>query len=120
MACKRINHMEVVALRKIGNPTGFTLCGWEILDDDTTVVRMCLELPRVEGEKIRWTGEAKKACVTEAEVKAEEVRYEAETGMCADCGGTKETWAGWSKNEGNKYRPCRKCGATGKASAVGK
>lgn len=43
-----------------------------------------------------------------------EAEWQAETGNCLNCTGTGNEWAGWSSTEGNKERPCRKCGATGK------
>lgn len=41
-------------------------------------------------------------------------KWEAETGKCSTCFGTTQEWAGWSVKEGTKYRPCTRCGATGK------
>jgi len=51
--------------------------------------------------------------------KIEETKsiYEAKSGNCSECCGTCTEWAGWSQAEGTKYRPCRKCGATGLAAA---
>lgn len=42
---------------------------------------------------------------------------EAETGVCADCDGTGQSWAGWDKDAGHKYRECRRCSGTGKSPA---
>lgn len=41
--------------------------------------------------------------------------YVAETGNCLTCTGTGQEWRGWNRETGNKYRPCGKCQATGKA-----
>lgn len=53
--------------------------------------------------------------VSEAELQAVAAAHEAETGECWDCKGTGKTWAGWSAKEGVTYRPCKRCGASGKA-----
>lgn len=41
--------------------------------------------------------------------------WEIETGICSKCDGTGEEWASSSITEGSKYKPCRRCFATGKA-----
>jgi hypothetical protein len=43
-------------------------------------------------------------------------RWEAETGYCVECFGTGQEWAGWDHIKGNAYRPCAKCGATGRSA----
>lgn len=43
--------------------------------------------------------------------------WECETGLCGECRGSKQEWAGWSKTDGHRYRPCGRCGATGKAKS---
>ena len=112
---ERIDHAETVALRKIGNPEGFSVCGWERLDDGSVMYRMQIEGPRDKDNYRTWTGSEKKACITDAELKAEVARYESETGLCAKCQGSAQEWWCWSVEDGNRYRPCRKCNATGKA-----
>lgn len=108
-----IDHGATAALRKIGNPPSFSVCGWNALDDGSVIYQMMEELPREAGCRRKWTGPVKKACVTRNEVAEEERRYETETGKCSLCGGTKRMWAGWSTESGNKYRPCTRCGETG-------
>jgi len=116
----RIDHIGTVALRKIGKPEAFSVCGWEALDDGSCLVRMKLELPRVDGERRKWIGGEKTACVTVQETDAEEARYEADTGKCSKCDGTGQQWDGWSAANGNRFKPCTKCGATGRpANATG-
>lgn len=116
----RIDHGENVALRKVGNPEAYTVCGWEALDDGSVMYRMKRELPRDAGERRQWAGPEKTACVTVAEMDAEMLRHETETGRCAKCDGSAQEWAGWSAAGGNRFAPCRRCGATGKpANAAG-
>lgn len=43
-------------------------------------------------------------------------KWERDTGLCARCEGTREEFAGWSKEAGLKKRPCSKCSATGKSN----
>ncbi len=52
--------------------------------------------------------------VTDQEVTAVALRYEQETGRCKDCRDG-QCWAGWNIETGNSYKPCGRCGATGKA-----
>lgn len=42
--------------------------------------------------------------------------WENKTGKCADCTGSGKRHVGWSKAEGAKYMPCKKCGETGMAA----
>lgn len=44
--------------------------------------------------------------------------WEQSTGKCQECVGTGEVFAGWSVDSGVRFRPCRKCTATGKAPSV--
>lgn len=53
--------------------------------------------------------------VTEAEHTAFCLRYEAKTGNCHYCRGTGQEWAGWSAQEGDRYRICHRCKGDGKA-----
>ena len=41
--------------------------------------------------------------------------YEHATGKCHECQGTKEEWVGWTREQGSVFRPCKRCGASGKA-----
>ena len=45
-------------------------------------------------------------------------QWEQKTGKCAECLGRGEKMAGWSAASGARYKPCDKCGATGKAPNV--
>lgn len=51
--------------------------------------------------------------ITQLEIDQEIENYEKETGKCHDCNGTGQAWYAWSKDEGNKYRDCKKCNSTG-------
>ena len=42
--------------------------------------------------------------------------WEKKTGLCANCKGTGQQWAGWSVTDGYKYRNCGKCRASGKSN----
>lgn len=110
----RIDHVGNVALRKMGNPEGFTVCGWERVDDGVVVITAMKEVATDPDGRRRWIEPEKKVCVTEAEKLTEEARYENETGLCAVCCGSKEEWCGWHHITGNTFRPCKRCDATGK------
>ena len=45
-------------------------------------------------------------------------QWEVKTGKCRACAGTGLDWCGWSAKEGNRYRDCRRCNATGKAPSA--
>lgn len=57
-----------------------------------------------------------KYVLTSAEVEAERIRWESETGKCGECYGRGEVLAGWNKDEGKRYRPCPKCNRAEKAA----
>lgn len=56
--------------------------------------------------------------VTRDDMRAVKAKWEAETGKCADCFGRGYCVVGWSKAEGEKYRGCTRCKATGAARAA--
>lgn len=58
----------------------------------------------------------KTAYFTPAEHEAWEAAWEQKTGKCAECVGTGQKMAGWDVKTGVRYKPCVKCGATGKAA----
>lgn len=111
--------MASVAIRKAG------IVGWEpyrleVVGDvvlvDGAIPHIITRGPK-KGQK-RWSPlvSPRKTYVTHAEAVEEEKRYEAETGKCGDCFGEgKKVW-GWNKDEGTKYRECKKCHGCGKAS----
>lgn len=42
-------------------------------------------------------------------------QWEVETGNCFTCEGTGRALAGWSRDTGDRFENCHRCGATGKA-----
>lgn len=67
-----------------------------------------------------WKRPFTKAFITQEEMEQTKVIYEQETGKCYDCEGSGQEFYGWNRGTGNKYRPCRTCGATGMATRVAK
>lgn len=51
-----------------------------------------------------------------ADVETIQSTYEGVTGKCVTCEGRGQEWCGWSRSEGTKHRPCKRCNATGMAS----
>ena len=43
------------------------------------------------------------------------LEWEKKTGKCSDCTGSGKQFAEWSVTEGMRYKPCNKCGGTGKS-----
>jgi hypothetical protein len=64
-------------------------------------------------DRPKFKGPGRKVIVTKAEMQEKATQYEAETGKCWDCKGTGQTWVGWSKEEGTRYRACLRCGGSG-------
>ena len=54
-----------------------------------------------------------KVVVSDSEMNAFAQEYERTTGKCWNCKGSGQAFAGWSKDEGTKTRPCERCQATG-------
>ncbi len=108
-------HGGVVAARK-ARVAGWTAFKWQRVGDNS------LYTGGVQGTKRngkpKWSKPHTSFAVTEAELKAERERYEAETGRCHSCFGRGEEFAKWSKDEGTTYRPCRICNATGRSARV--
>jgi hypothetical protein len=116
MSKERIDHGAALALRKIGSPEGWSVCSWEIMDDDSTVYGMMLESGTKPDGSTKWVGPEKKACVTKEERIAEINRYETETGKCSVCYGTGDEWMGWNHITGNRWGKCRRCNGLGLAA----
>ena len=51
--------------------------------------------------------------ITVEEHKAWLIEWEKKTGLCSRCEGTGKLLESWSREEGDKYRPCPKCNGTG-------
>jgi len=58
----------------------------------------------------------RKTFITRDETVAWCEKYEKETGNCAQCFGKSKVMKSWSAKDGTEYRPCRKCGGTGKST----
>lgn len=115
-----INHLENVARRKLGivSPDWF-IGAWEKIGPDAVlcsggVTRTITKGPR-KGRKA-WGSMPDKVVVTDAEEHAERLRYETETGKCANCDDG-QTWAGWHHETGNYFKTCTRCKGSGKAPA---
>ncbi len=52
--------------------------------------------------------------LTSEEMDAWIIQWEVETGYCHNCWGTGYAWNGWTAGIGTRYKPCRRCAATGK------
>lgn len=98
-------------------PEGFEFYSWQAMTGGVLlkggVCRTLTRGPRA-GKK-SWRGsKTTTVIVTEAEAMAERESFGRETGKCPRCDGTGQAWTGWSIDEGNKYKPCSECDATGK------
>lgn len=114
------SHRERVAWRKLGSPEHFHFFAWEcIRGTDAVKVTGCVVTRRVtkgprKGE-LAYDEPHRVAVVTDPEVAEERARYIAETGNCGECLGTAQVFHRWDHLTGTEYRPCSRCGATGRA-----
>lgn len=109
---------EVIARKKAGGHPAWRACTWQACMGADSLVEGAVPNIGLDG-KPRWVGmELDKVVVTDAEVEAAKLAYEAETGKCSKCAGSGQENAGWHYKEGNKYRDCKQCGASGKAPVV--
>ena len=117
------NWLNVVARKKLGQPQEWRWCKFEMIGDTYDCV---VEggVPRVlkSGERKgqpTWRDCALTKCVvTQAEHDQAKADYETETGKCNACAGSGLWLSGWSADAGNRFKPCQRCGATGKATEV--
>lgn len=117
-----VTHLERCALRKIGKleDQGFMFTRFERITGDAALLsggptRVLKRGPN--RGKTRVTAITHKVTVTDAELEAERLAYELETGLCATCSGAGREACGWSVDGGTTYRPCKRCQTTGKAVA---
>jgi hypothetical protein len=54
--------------------------------------------------------------LTSSELEEAAKQWSRETGNCRYCKGNGNSWFGWSAEEGNRYRFCKPCDGTGKAT----
>jgi len=113
------NVYEAVAKRKLNAPAEWE---WYALDGRTyqatgdTIVEGGVRARDARNRKT-WKGVVGQKCVvTQAEVEAMRAEFEQTTGKCVECAGCGETLAGSSVETGPRYRTCRKCGGSGRAS----
>lgn len=113
-----IEHVEAVAKKKMNIP-GWEPYAWELIGTDGMLVtggipRLLKSGPR-KGEKT-WDGKGSQVVVVKAEIDQEVLRYELETGKCAECMGEGKRPAGWSEETGPRFKPCEKCAGSGVAA----
>jgi hypothetical protein len=123
---ERVDFAELTAKRKANHPDGWWMFKWEKVGDDILLVTGAVCPPKKTGKykgrpnyKGRDRSTEARIGLTYAEIDATRLAWEAETGKCSECQGSGQEWAGWSKDEGNRFRPCRRCGATGTAPKAG-
>lgn len=107
-----IDHVNTVATSLIGNIEGWEPFCWEVITDNYLVEG---GIPTVVRGRKKWGRDTRRVIVTKDQVIAERQRYEAETGNCGECMGTKQTLKSCGVTTGPIYRPCRECNGTGKA-----
>lgn len=124
---KHFDFMRLMCATKASLPEHWVFSGWrrvnfgtphEALEITGAVVTETFKRGPRKG-RLNWAKRDKSTewsfRFTDAERAAFYAAWEAETGLCHACHGNGEEFYGWSRDEGNKYRPCNRCGATGEA-----
>jgi hypothetical protein len=62
--------------------------------------------------------DCQRTVIFDADIEAARVEYERTTGKCAECI-EGHRFAGWHHVKGYKYKPCDRCGGTGKPRTLG-
>jgi hypothetical protein len=112
-----IDDIMKAAEAKVG-VDGWEAYKWENCDGDSIVTGDIPDGVYRSGPRKgrpRFKGSGRRVVITRSELQVIATAYEAETGKCWDCKGTGQTWAGWSKAEGTRYRECQRCKGTGEA-----
>ena len=121
MERETVNWYEQAARKKLSLPPEWQAWKWEAIGfPHTKDVLVYLGVPRLlksgkhKGLRTwRDSKETRKCVITEADEQEAYADYE-RSGKCFACFGTGEAWGGWNHLTGNRYIPCRRCGATGK------
>jgi hypothetical protein len=112
-----------------GQPAGwrwFELkCVGELADDGSGVLvtgAVCTAIysrGKRKGET-NWTkrdrSTQRELFISRNEYEKRRMKWQADTGKCVECMGSGQRFASHSIYEGIKYKPCNKCGATGKVA----
>lgn len=106
----RPDHLLSVARRKLGRPTAVTRA-WECIPFDGPTIGVCLTL----ADDAESFPNREDVLIDKREEDEEKARFERETGKCHRCGGDGQDWAGWNHGTGHRWRPCKRCGASGAA-----
>lgn len=104
-------HRGAVAIRK-ARVAGWLPFKWQRIGRDDSLFTGCVPSEGKNGKR-KWPKPHTQVVVTQAEADAEADAYESEHGRCRECYGSGQEWRGWSLAQGNKYEPCKACGATG-------
>lgn len=105
-----------------GAPDGWQWYRQEAIDGGLLVTGAVCDATYKSGPRKGLTNWSKRDKATERRILISELamlgrrmQWERDTGKCSECFGTGAEWAGWSAKDGNRTRPCRRCGSTGKA-----
>jgi hypothetical protein len=114
--------MTLVARQKLGQGEDWHWCKAERVGKDDLLIEGGIPGVYLKGKRKgrqKWDGVPLTKCViTRAETDQAQVNYEATTGKCRECGGSGQDWERWNHETGHHYRPCKRCGATGRAPEV--
>ncbi len=108
-------HLSEAAIRKVNTP------GWTPFRSERVGADFVLT-GGIEGKyrngRPKWAKPFSRVVITRSELDAEERRYEREHDRCRVCLGRGQEIIGWSKADGSRYEPCRRCNATGRPKAA--
>ena len=125
----RPTHLENHARELLKMPANWRYYRWQRMPEDappnccthTLVTGAVCSAVFARGPRKGHTNWSKRDAATDRSVlisdeehNARLLAWEERTGNCHRCGGAGQDWAGWSAKEGDRYRPCPRCAATGK------
>lgn len=110
------NWLDRTARQKLGKAQEWKAFFFEVMNDAGDVLIMGGVPTKTRKGDDKWDRKtADKCVVTKPECAATMAAFERETGKCAECEGSGQTLAGWHHIEGDRFRPCSRCEATGQA-----
>lgn len=122
---ERFDWIELFCKEKFGVPADWRWHGWERKEVDKpheyllvhgAVCHAKFEKGKRKGQtnwKLKDASTEATHVIRRKELEAFQVEWSKRTGLCNECYGTGQAWAGWSLAEGTRYKPCRHCDATG-------
>jgi len=107
-----IDILNIAARKKLGAGEDWHWCESEAITGGFLLTGSITKTGPRTGRP-QWVKPMQKVLISDSEIETVKAEFESATGKCYQCEGTAQELYGWSKAEGARYRPCKRCGATG-------